>query len=104
MSHWECADVLRLAAFVRGDWRSALSQRGPQNERDAEAVAPGQGPSRSGGRGTWIVSHMGSVPTDAAHQLGMQVPGRRAHAGAASYSQCRGKIQDKAREVVASKL
>src|SRR5712692_5433550 len=100
MSHRECADVLRMAAFIRGDWRSALSQRGPQNERDAEAVAPGQGPSRSGRRGTWIVSHMGSVPTDAAHQLGMQVPGRRAHAGAASYAQCRGKVRDKVRDKV----
>src|SRR5260370_8532374 len=104
MSNWECADVLRLAAVVRGDWRSALSQRGNHNERDAEAVAPGQGPSRSGGRGTWIVSHMGSVPTDAAHQLGMQVPGRRAHAGAASYAQCRGKVRDKVRDGVRDKV
>src|SRR6266849_835535 len=104
MSHWECADVLCLAAFVRRNRRSALSQRSPQNERDAEAVAPGQGPSRSGGRGTWIVSHMGSVPTDAAHQLGMQVPGRRAHAGAASYAQCRGKVRDKVRDRVRGKV
>jgi len=93
VSHRECADVLHLAASVRGDGRSALSQRGPQNERDAEAVAPGQGPPRSGGGCRWIVSHLGSVSTDAAHQLGMQVPGRRAHAGAAPYGRVRGPVR-----------
>src|SRR5229473_7192431 len=95
MPHRECADVLHLAAFVRSDWRSALSKRGPQNERDAEAVATSQGPPRSGGWCSGIVSHLGSVPTDAVHQLGMQVPGRRAHAGAAPYPPVRYKVRNK---------
>src|SRR6266478_5116532 len=93
MSHRECTDVLRLAAFVRGNWRSALPQRGSQNERDAEAVAPLEGPSRSGGRGCWIASDLGKVSTDAVHQLGMQVPGGRAHAGAAPYAPSRDKAR-----------
>src|ERR1700674_2681518 len=97
MSHRKCADVLHLAALVRSDWRSALSQRGPQNERDAEAVAPSQGSPRRGGRGSGIVSHLGSVSTDAVYQLGMQVPGRRAHAGAPSYARVRGRVRDKVR-------
>src|SRR6266446_943606 len=93
MSHRGCADVMYLAAFVRGNWRSALPQRGSQNERDAEAVAPLEGPSRSGGRGSRILSDLGKVPTDAVDQLGMQVPGGRAHAGAASYAPSRDRAR-----------
>src|SRR5580765_261103 len=83
MPHRECADVMHLAALVRSDKRSALSQCGPQDERDAEAAAPIEGAPRSCGRRSWIVSNLGCVPTDAVHQLGMQVPGGRAHAGGA---------------------
>src|SRR5712692_10126512 len=43
---------------------------------------------------------MGSVPTDAVHQLGMQVSGRRAHAGAATCARVRGKFRDKVRDEV----
>src|SRR2546426_496356 len=72
-----------VAGFVRGDRRSALSQRWSQDQRDAEGGAALEGPSRSAGRGCWIASDLGKVSTDAVHQLGMQVPGGRAHAGAA---------------------
>src|ERR1700704_4547978 len=91
MSHRECADVVRLAALVRGDGRSALSQCGSQDERDAEAVGSIERAPRSGGRRGWVVSDLGKVPTDAVHQLGMQVPGGRAHAGAAPYEASRDK-------------
>src|SRR3981081_4327384 len=43
---------------------------------------------------------MGSVSTDAVYQLGMQVPGRRAHAGTASYARVRDKVRDRVQEGV----
>src|SRR3981081_2523916 len=47
---------------------------------------------------------MGSVSTDAVHQLGLQGPGRRAHAGAASYARVRGKVRGRVRNRVQERV
>src|ERR1700692_819625 len=70
LPHRQCADVMRMAAFVRGHARSALSERRAQNERDAKADDPTQGPSRSDRRSGRIATYLGSVPTDEINQLG----------------------------------